>query len=161
LTERARHIKLAAGKGHADDCWCFPFPWFGCHVAISAAEELFWIAPDQGHSNGQFNCAIAHLPHVESDHDCQEISSYLNVSTDQGCVFAEVSYGVYLFGGLGVPVDSLPVAKWLEKAARLADEHGLFNYGLCLFEGKEFQSIEVKLSGVLEFWRRGKMPGAL
>jgi TPR repeat protein len=60
----------------------------------------------------------------------------LKISADHGCAFAEVNYGVCLFGGLGVPVDIFEAAKYFAKAAGLADEHGSFNYGLCLFNGK-------------------------
>jgi TPR repeat protein len=109
------------------------------------------MAADQGNAHGQFNHAIAHLQHIESDRDYHDISRYLKLSADQRCALGEVNYGGCLFRGFAVSVDLREAARYCERPSSRGMSLDRSTIGFVYLTEKEFQLIEVQLFDVLIF----------
>jgi hypothetical protein len=117
---------------------------------------MFGLAANQRNTDGQFNYAIACLPHLESEVDGVGASGDWNLSADYRLVMGRVNYGVCALGRFGVGVDLCEAAIYYTKASCQADAVGSFNFGVRLLGGKEFQWMNAQLSNVLTLWRRSK-----
>jgi TPR repeat protein len=164
LKESIRFFKLSADQGlketrHRYAC-CLRF---GCGVLIhlTAVMKYYRLSVDQGSVHGQFSYAIVRLRHVESPHDCQEITRYLQLSAYGRCELAAVNYVACLFGGFPVGVDLCEAARYFRMASCQGNamDHSIIDFAY--LTGKVFQLIEVWLLDVLKLSRNSTMLVAL
>jgi TPR repeat protein len=160
----ARYFGLAADQGHMEaefEDGRRLEEGSGVAWDVALALEYYARAADQGRREAQFKAATL----FEAAGKLELAAPNYHMATDAGHMEAQHRFGLYLYGGRGVPANEAEAARYFWMAADAGHASGQSNYGWCLYNGfgipldrvraAEFFRLAVAQSDTVELFNYG------